>query len=214
MLRCVYYPHGLCFSADGRYLFVADAGAPYIHIYEQDRDEWRGVRHPVASVRVMDEAVFRRGSSGPGLGGPKGVDIDAGANVVWWSPRECQPLEFFRRVGPVAAGARGQFGARAADSRHQIRTVAPAREASDGDAGHGGNRDLPEQQVVADHRTIAGPPGPPCVGTDRHASCNRDDRPELTAPRRGSTAWPCSGCRARDRWSGRTASGSPTRCPR
>ena len=94
ILRCVYYPHGLCFSADGRYLFVADAGAPYIHIYEQDRDEWRGVRHPVASVRVMDEAVFRRGSSGPGLGGPKGVDIDAGANVIVVTS-ECQPLEFF-----------------------------------------------------------------------------------------------------------------------
>ena len=94
ILRCVYYPHGLCFSADGRYLFVADAGAPFIHIYEQDRDEWRGVRHPAATVRVMDEAVFRRGSSGPGLGGPKGLDIDTRANVVVVTS-ECQPLAFF-----------------------------------------------------------------------------------------------------------------------
>jgi DNA-binding beta-propeller fold protein YncE len=39
ILRRVSYPHGLRFSADGRHLFVADAGAPYLHIYAQDPDQ-------------------------------------------------------------------------------------------------------------------------------------------------------------------------------
>lgn len=94
ILRSVYYPHGLCFSADGRYLFVADAGAPYLHIFAQHPDEWRGVRQPVATVRIMDEAVFRTGRHNPQEGGPKGLDIDAGSNVVVVTS-ECQPLEFF-----------------------------------------------------------------------------------------------------------------------
>jgi DNA-binding beta-propeller fold protein YncE len=94
ILRCAYYPHGLRFSGDGRYLIVADAGAPYLHIYAQDPDEWRGVRQPVATVRIMNEAVFQRGRESPANGGPKGVDIDAGSNVVVVTS-ECQPLAFF-----------------------------------------------------------------------------------------------------------------------
>jgi 6-phosphogluconolactonase (cycloisomerase 2 family) len=94
ILRRVYYPHGLRFSADGRHLFVADAGAPYLHIYAQDRDQWRGVRHPVATVRVMDDAVFERGRHNPEEGGPKGLDIDPSSNVLVVTS-ECQPLAFF-----------------------------------------------------------------------------------------------------------------------
>ena len=94
ILRCIYYPHGLRFSADGRHLFVADAGAPYLHIYTQDPDQWRGVRHPVATVRIMDEAVFQRGRCNPENGGPKGLDIDACSNILVVTS-ECQPLAFF-----------------------------------------------------------------------------------------------------------------------
>jgi hypothetical protein len=94
ILRCVYYPHGLRFSADGRHLFVADAGAPYLHIYAQDPDQWRGVRHPVATVRIMDDAVFERGRHNPEEGGPKGLDIDACSNILVVTS-ECQPLAFF-----------------------------------------------------------------------------------------------------------------------
>jgi hypothetical protein len=94
ILRCIYYPHGLRFSADGRHLFVADAGAPYLHIYAQDPDQWRGVRHPVATVRIMDEAVFQRGRCNPENGGPKGLDIDACSNILVVTS-ECQPLAFF-----------------------------------------------------------------------------------------------------------------------
>jgi DNA-binding beta-propeller fold protein YncE len=94
ILRCVYYPHGLRFSADGRHLFVADAGAPYLHIYAQDPDQWRGVRHPVGTVRIMDDAVFERGRHNPEEGGPKGLDIDACSNILVVTS-ECQPLAFF-----------------------------------------------------------------------------------------------------------------------
>jgi hypothetical protein len=94
ILRCVYYPHGLRFSADGRHLFVADAGAPYLHIYAQDPDQWLGVRHPVATVRIMDDAVFQRGRCNPENGGPKGLDIDACSNILVVTS-ECQPLAFF-----------------------------------------------------------------------------------------------------------------------
>jgi hypothetical protein len=84
----------LRFSADGRHLFVADAGAPYLHIYTQDPDQWRGVRHPVATVRIMDEAVFQRGRCNPENGGPKGLDIDTCSNILVVTS-ECQPLAFF-----------------------------------------------------------------------------------------------------------------------
>lgn len=94
ILRLVYSPHGLRFSGDGRHLFVADAGAPYLHIYAQDPDQWRGVRHPVATVRIMDDAVFRKGRHNLEEGGPKGLDIDARSNVLVVTS-ECQPLAFF-----------------------------------------------------------------------------------------------------------------------
>jgi len=94
ILRGVSYPHGLCFSADGRYLVVADAGAPYIHIYAQEADHWRGVRHPSASVRIMSEEAFRKGRHSPAQGGPKGIDIDAGSSVIVVTS-EYQPLAFF-----------------------------------------------------------------------------------------------------------------------
>lgn len=94
ILRRVAYPHGLRFSADGRHLFVADAGAPYLHIYAQDPDEWLGVRHPAVSVRVMDDVVFERGRTNPQEGGPKGLDIDARSRVLVVTS-ECQPLAFF-----------------------------------------------------------------------------------------------------------------------
>lgn len=94
ILRHVHYPHGLRFSADGRHLFVADAGSPCLHIYAQDPDQWRGVRHPVASARIMEDAVFERGRHNPEEGGPKGLDLDASSRVLVVTS-ECQPLAFF-----------------------------------------------------------------------------------------------------------------------
>jgi len=94
ILRGVQYPHGLRFSADGRHLFVADAGAPYLHIYAQEPDDWRGVRVPITSVKIMDDELFAKGRHNPQEGGPKGLDIDASSKVLAITS-ECQPLAFF-----------------------------------------------------------------------------------------------------------------------
>jgi hypothetical protein len=106
ILRRVYYPHGLSFSEDGRYLFVADAGAPFLHIYAQDSDEWRGVRYPVATVRVMSDAVFRKGRHSRAQGGPKGLDLDAGSKLLVVTS-EFQPLAFFDVPGLVRCALAG-----------------------------------------------------------------------------------------------------------
>jgi hypothetical protein len=93
-LRCAYYPHGLRFSADGRHIFVADAGAPYVHVYASDGRDWRGARSPAMSFRVMDDRVFSLGRQNPQEGGPKGIDIDAGMNLLV-ATSEHQPLAMF-----------------------------------------------------------------------------------------------------------------------
>lgn len=110
ILRSVYYPHGLRFSSDGRHMFVADAGAPYVHVYANDGNGWQGVRNPVASFRVMDDSVFLRGRNNPREGGPKGIDVDDGMNVLV-STCECQPLAFFDLpaiLESASAGSRPQ----------------------------------------------------------------------------------------------------------
>ena len=93
VLRGVMYPHGLRFADDDRLLFVADAGAPLVHVFEANGG-WRGARFPIAAIRVMDEDTFARGHRTPEEGGPKGLDIDdrTGALVV---TSEHQPLAFF-----------------------------------------------------------------------------------------------------------------------
>ncbi len=142
ILRCVQYPHGLRFSADGRHLFVADAGAPYLHIYTQDSDQWRGVHHPVATMRIMDEAVFQRGRHNPEEGGPKGLDIDASSKILVVTS-ECQPLAFFDVPAPVAARVRRRFGAREEESEHQSRTQPDAGDPYDGREGQEAWRQTP-----------------------------------------------------------------------
>src|SRR4051795_694154 len=94
ILRCVTYPHGLRFSADGYQLFVADAGAPYVHVYSSDAGHWHGVRKPVASIRIMDQPRFARGQHNPQEGGPKGLDIDVSSRILVVSC-ESLPLAFF-----------------------------------------------------------------------------------------------------------------------
>ncbi len=88
------YPHGLRFTADDRHLLVADAGKPVIHVYSSAGDDWRGTREPAKSVRVMSEEIYRRGRTNPEEGGPKGIDVDDGMNVLV-ATAEHLPLAFF-----------------------------------------------------------------------------------------------------------------------
>jgi DNA-binding beta-propeller fold protein YncE len=94
ILRGVSYPHGAKFSADARHLFVADAGAPYVHVFERAGQTWGGVQLPTCSLRVMDDDAFRRGPEHPEEGGPKGIDISSDGQVLA-TTSECVPLAFF-----------------------------------------------------------------------------------------------------------------------
>lgn len=94
ILRCVYYPHGLRFTSDGRYILVADAGAPFVHIYRKDGPSWRGLRNPLTSFRVLNEETYLRGRYNPMEGGPKGLDI-SNDMTVFVTTNECQTLAFF-----------------------------------------------------------------------------------------------------------------------
>ena len=82
VLRGVLYPHGLRFTGDDRHLVVADAGAPYVHVFAAANGDWRRAGYPAASVRVMSDEVFARGRYNPTEGGPKGIDIDPRTGVL------------------------------------------------------------------------------------------------------------------------------------
>jgi hypothetical protein len=111
ILRHVFFPHGLRFTADGHYLVVADAGAPYVHVYRREGPRWRGVRNPLASYRVVSEEVFLRGRYNTMEGGPKGVDINNAANVLV-TTNECQNLAFFdfAKILETASSQPSSFG--------------------------------------------------------------------------------------------------------
>ncbi|MBK8993548.1 MAG: hypothetical protein IPM40_18625 [Gammaproteobacteria bacterium] len=94
ILRNLNYPHGLLFAPDDSFMLVADAGAPYVNIYARNGDSWAGTRDPVAALRVMDETTYRRGRKNPQEGGPKGIDVDSGMNVLVTTCDE-QVLAFF-----------------------------------------------------------------------------------------------------------------------
>jgi sugar lactone lactonase YvrE len=95
ILRGVSYPHGIGFTADDRHLFVADTSGPYIHVFAQDAQTWRGVQYPAQSVRVIEEDVFRQHPrSDQGDGGTKGIDLDCDGHVLAVTS-VYQPLAFF-----------------------------------------------------------------------------------------------------------------------
>jgi mannosyltransferase OCH1-like enzyme len=94
ILRGVDYPHGLRFCFDDRIILVADAGSPYVHMYEKDNSDWRGVYNPFHSFRVLNRDDYLRGRHNPEEGGPKGIDVSHPLNVLV-STSEMQPLNFF-----------------------------------------------------------------------------------------------------------------------
>jgi DNA-binding beta-propeller fold protein YncE len=101
-LHGVSYPHGLRFSPDGRRIYVADAGSPFVQLYESDGD-WRGSRAPARSLAIIDPAAFHAGALSPEEGGPKGIDFDATGRLLV-TTCENQPLAFFSLVGlPTAS---------------------------------------------------------------------------------------------------------------
>ena len=106
ILRGARYPHGIRFADGDRRLVVADAGAPFVHVFAaQDGGGWEGASYPAATVTVMDEETFRRGRYNPQEGGPKGIDVHAGSSMLA-ATAECLPLAFFDLV-PALDGSAG-----------------------------------------------------------------------------------------------------------
>lgn len=94
VLRGVTYPHGLRFGEDDRFLAVADAGAPFVHVFVARDGGWTGVAYPSTTVTVMDHETFLRGRHNTQEGGPKGIDVDLRTNVLA-ATAECLPLAFY-----------------------------------------------------------------------------------------------------------------------
>jgi hypothetical protein len=107
ILSGIHYPHGLRFGAGASYLAVADAGAPHVHVFLPDEGDWAGVRHPAATITVMDDETFDQARHNPQEGGPKGLDVDLRSNVVAVTS-ECVPLAFFDLGAALERRERGQ----------------------------------------------------------------------------------------------------------
>lgn len=112
-LRGMLYPHGLRFSADGRSLFVADAGAPFVYVYTRIGSDWCGDFYPLAKLRVMGDAAYNRGRANPQEGGPKGLDLTSDGTILVATCEEepfvCIDLTGLRLPGsPVKPGGTGQ----------------------------------------------------------------------------------------------------------
>ena len=93
ILHGVSFPHGVRFAKD-RFVLVADAGAPFVHIYEKNGNCWEGRYEPVSSFRVMSDEIFKRGRKNAQEGGPKGIDVNEDMNTLV-TTSDYQSLAFF-----------------------------------------------------------------------------------------------------------------------
>lgn len=80
-LSQISYPHGLRFLPGGKGMIIADAGQPYVHVFETQSD-WAGDHQPARQVHVLDQATFLRGHHNEREGGIKGLDIDLTRGLV------------------------------------------------------------------------------------------------------------------------------------
>lgn len=100
----IAYPHGVRFSPDGGRVFVADAGAPCVHVFDGGEPGWVGPHAAVRSLRVLEEDTYLRGRYNPREGGPKGIALDPSGAILAVSC-EKRPLSFVDLRGlPPARG--------------------------------------------------------------------------------------------------------------
>ena len=120
ILRGTKYPHGVRFTSDDRFVLVADAGTPYVNIYEKGNSSWRGVRDPHLSIRVMNNEDFLRGRHNREEGGPKGIDIHN--TNIFVTTSEAQPLAFFDLAEILEGACRGAHGSAKAHNSNYLYT--------------------------------------------------------------------------------------------
>ena len=94
LLVGVNFPHGLRFTPCGRHLVVADAGLPFVHVFDAADGNWSGTYSAPRSFKVVDDAAYWRGRHNPQEGGPKGIDFVPGHPILIVTNHE-QPLAFF-----------------------------------------------------------------------------------------------------------------------
>ena len=89
-----YYPHGMRFASADRFLIAASSGSPYVNVYQAPDSDWRGVRSPVLSIKVLSNEDYLRARISREDGGPKGVDINNAMDVLVMTCEQ-HPLAFF-----------------------------------------------------------------------------------------------------------------------
>jgi DNA-binding beta-propeller fold protein YncE len=93
-LKDAGYPHGVRFSDDSKKIFIADAGAPYINVYQSKNGDWSGNSYPSKKLICMTGDDFLKWHTNPQEGGPKGLDISADGSLLAISTHAV-PLDLF-----------------------------------------------------------------------------------------------------------------------
>jgi hypothetical protein len=101
-----YYPHGLRFVSADRFLIAASAGSPYVNVYQALDSDWRGVRSPILSIKVLSNEDYLRARISREDGGPKGIDINNAMDVLVMTCEQ-HPLAFFN-LDPILKNSRLQ----------------------------------------------------------------------------------------------------------
>ena len=101
-----YYPHGLRFVSADRFLIAASAGSPYVNVYQALDSDWRGVRSPILSIKVLSNEDYLRARISREDGGPKGIDINNAMDVLVMTCEQ-HPLAFFE-LDPILKNSRLQ----------------------------------------------------------------------------------------------------------
>ncbi len=80
-LHGVNYPHGITFMGEN-FIFVSDAGAPFIYGYQSKSGNWHGNHQPFIQLRIMDENSFKAGHFNHQEGGAKGLCLVKGSSLL------------------------------------------------------------------------------------------------------------------------------------
>nr|WP_294841262.1 hypothetical protein [uncultured Methylotenera sp.] len=94
ILNGASYPHGITFSHDQQFIFLADAGTPFVYVYHNNTNNWSGDYYPTAKIKIMDDETFQLGHNNLQEGGAKGISITRDSTVIAITCSN-KPLAFF-----------------------------------------------------------------------------------------------------------------------